>query len=71
MYNLYKNNINLIYMSDVQTLMKLNYINVDKHNKYYCSCCNIFFVRLLLHIKKNYHKQNLDDFNDYVFIVYF
>jgi hypothetical protein len=57
-------------MSELQVKMKKNYINFNGQ-KYYCHVCKSTFIKPNLHIKKDYHKQNIQDFNDYEFIVYF
>lgn len=59
-------------MNELQVKFKKNYIHYNNKNKiYFCHVCNLKFIKPKLHLKKDYHKHNLDDFNDYVFIVYF
>jgi hypothetical protein len=57
-------------MNIKEVKFKKNYIHYN-NKKYYCHVCNMKFIKPNLHLKKDYHKQNLDDFNDYIFIVYF
>ena len=59
-------------MNIKEVKQKKNYIHFNNNTKnYFCHVCNLKFKKVNLHLKKKYHKQNLKDFIDYVFIIYF
>jgi hypothetical protein len=59
-------------MNIKEVKFKKNYIYFNNNTKkYFCHVCNLKFIKPNLHLKKDYHQQNLKDFKDYIFIVYF